>query len=315
MNTEHLKLFVRVASTNNISMAGKELGLSPAVASAHISKLEDDLAIRLIHRTTRKVSLTEEGLAFLPHAQEVLLSIEAALSSVGVGDVLPKGNLRVTAPSSFGRMHLIPILQGFFTLYPDLSIDLHLSDSIVDLVEGGFDIAIRNADLKNSTMIARKLASDTRIICATPAYLKEFGEPMTPSDLRDHKCINLMGLENWVFETPQGQLSIKTKGVFRSDHGEAVRDACASGLGIAMSSRWSVYQHLQRGELVQILQDYPFVSEAAVWAVYPSSRLLAPKVRAFIDYLGKCYGNPPYWDRSSDSISAPQKGKTDSEAQ
>ncbi len=296
MNIEHFKLFIRVATTNNISMAGKELGLSPAVASAHIGKLEEELGVRLIHRTTRKVSLTEEGVAFLPHAEEVLSSIEAARASVGAGDVLPKGNLRVTAPTSFGRMHLMPTLKGFLSRYPDLTVDLHFSDSIVDLVEGGFDIAIRNADLKNSTMIARKLAPDRRIVCASPEYLARFGEPSRPEDLRDHQCVNLMGLETLVFETPTGHVSIKTKGSVRTDHGETVRDACAAGLGIAMSSMWCVYQHLERGELVQILQDYPLVSETAIWAVYPSSRLLAPKVRVFIDYFSGCYGNPPYWD-------------------
>lgn len=297
MNIEHLKLFVRLAITNNISLAGRELGVSPAVASVHISKLEEELGVRLVHRTTRKVSLTEEGAAFLPHAEEVLSSIEAARASVGSGDALPKGTLRVTAPSSFGRMHLMPALSGFLSRYPDLVVDLRLSDSIVDLVEGGFDIAIRNADLKNSTLIARKLARDNRIVCASPDYLVKFGEPSSPHDLRDHQCINLIGLESWIFDTPDGQVSIKTTGSFRTDHGEAVRDACANGIGVSIASTWSVYQHLERGELVQILRDYPLVSEAAIWAVYPSSRLLAAKVRVFIDYFTECYGSPPYWEQ------------------
>lgn len=296
MNIEHLKLFVRLAITNNISMAGRELGVSPAVASAHISKLEEELGVRLVHRTTRKVSLTEDGVAFLPHAEEVLSSIDAARSSVGAGDTLPKGTIRVTAPSSFGRMHLMPALKGFLSRYPDISMDLRLSDSIVDLVEGGFDIAIRNADLKNSTLIARKLANDNRIVCASPDYLAKFGEPSSPHDLHDHTCINLLGLENWIFDTPDSRVSIRTTGNFRTDHGEAVRDACVNGIGITISSTWSVYQHLERGELVQILRNYPLVSEAAIWAVYPSSRLLALKVRVFIDYFAECYASPPYWD-------------------
>ncbi len=297
MNIEHLKLFVRLACTNNISLAGRELGVSPAVASAHINKLEEELGVRLVHRTTRKVSLTEEGVAFLPHAEEVLTSIEAARASVGAGESLPKGTLRVTAPSSFGRMHLMPALSGFLSRYPDLVMDLRLSDSIVNLVEGGFDIAIRNADLKNSTLIARKLAPDSRIVCASPKYLAKFGEPSSPQDLRNHQCTHLTGLENWIFDTPDGQVSIKSTGRFRTDHGEAVRDACVSGIGVTISSTWSVYKHLERGELVQILRDYPLVSETAIWAAYPSSRLLAPKVRVFIDYFAECYGNPPYWDQ------------------
>lgn len=297
MNIEHLKLFIRLAATNNISLAGRELGVSPAVASAHISKLEEGLGVRLVHRTTRKVSLTEEGVAFLPHAEEVLSSIEAARASVGSGNALPKGTLRVTAPSSFGRMHMMPALKGFLSQYPELSIDLRLTDAIVDLVEGGFDIAIRNADLKNSSLIARKLAPDNRIVCASPDYIEKFGEPKSPHELRDHQCITLVGLESWVFDTPEGHLNIKTKGSFRTDHGEAVRDGCVDGLGIAMNATWNVYQHLERGELLQILKNYPLVSGAAIWAVYPSSRLLAPKVRAFIDYFGECYGSPPYWDQ------------------
>ena len=296
MNIEHLKLFVRLAATNNISLAGKELNLSPAVASTHILKLEEGLGVRLVHRTTRKVSLTEDGVAFLPHAEEILASVDAGRASVGAGEASPKGTIRATAPSSFGRMHLIPALKGFLSCFPDLSVDLRLTDSIIDLVEGGFDIAIRNADLRSSTLIARKLAPDHRIVCASPDYLAKFGEPMTPQELRNHHCINLIGLETWVFDTPDGRVSIKTHGKVRTDNGEAVRDGCADGLGISMSSTWNIYKHLQRRDLVQILRDYPLISKTALWAVYPSSRLLSPKVRVFIDYFAERYSSPPYWD-------------------
>ena len=296
MHIEHLKLFVRVASTNNISKAGQALGLSPAVASVHINKLEDELGVRLIHRTTRKVSLTEEGKSFYPHAEDVLACIEAARSSVSVGNVLPKGTLRVAAPASFGRMHLLPALNNFFKQYPELTIDLKLSDTIIDLVEGGFDIAIRNSALKDSSLIARKLTKDNRILCASPDYLSQYGEPKFPNDLNNHQCITLMGMDNWVFQTKKGQISIKVKGNFRTDNGEAVRDACINGLGITINSSWSAYKHINSGELVPILRDYPLISDTAIWAVYPSSRLLAPKVRAFIDYLSGVFGDKPYWD-------------------
>lgn len=296
MNIEHLRLFVRLAATHNISAAGQELGLSPAVASSYLNKLEENLGVRLLHRTTRKVSLTEDGKTFLPHAEEVLASIEAARSSVGAGNIAPQGTLRITAPASFGRMHLIPALTGFLARYPDLTLDLRLSDSIVDLVEGGFDIAIRNSELSDSSLIARKLAPDQRIVCASPDYLEKVGEPDSPAALAQHQCIHLIGLERWVFATPNGAQVVKTQACLRTDNGEALRDACVNGLGITISSTWSVYQHLQRGELVPILTDYPLVSDTAIWAVYPSSRLLAPKVRVFIDYLAGYYGDPPYWD-------------------
>lgn len=303
MDIEHLKLFVRLAATHNISLAGRELGLSPAVASAHISKLEQGLGVRLLHRTTRKVSLTEEGEAFLPHAVEVLASVEAARASVGAGEEAPTGTLRITAPASFGRMHLMPAMKEFRACYPQLGLDLRLTDTVVDLVEGGFDVAVRDAGLKDSSLIARKLASDKRILCASPEYLQHYGEPKTPQDLRNHQCITLIGLDSWGFDTPEGIHTIKAKGTFRTDNGEAIRDACVAGLGITICSTWNAYLHLQRGELVQVLPDYPLVSDTALWAVYPSSRLLAPKVRAFIDFFAERYGEMPYWDQTQDKSS------------
>jgi len=298
LNVEHLKLFVRVAATNNISMAGKELGLSPAVSSAHINKLEEGLGVRLIHRTTRRVSLTEEGIDFLPHAEEVLDSVELAQASVGSGSITPQGTLRVTAPASFGRMHIVPALASFMKLYPDLSLDLRLSDSILDVVEGGFDIAIRNSSLNDSSLVARKLASDTRVLCASPAFLEKYGEPESFSNLTDFNCVGLMGLEEWLFDTPTGRQSVKPKHIVRMDNGEAVRDACIAGLGITICSVWCAYEQLRSGELVQILKDEPLASDTAIWAVYPSSRLLAPKVRAFIDYFSEGFGDNPYWENS-----------------
>ncbi|CAH1528417.1 MULTISPECIES: LysR family transcriptional regulator [Vibrio] len=296
MNIEHLKLFVRLASTHNISMAGQELGLSPAVASAHINKLEEGLGVRLVHRTTRKVSLTEEGQAFLPHAEEVLATVEAARGAVGVGHSAPTGTLRVTAPASFGRLHLVPALKGFMAAYPELTVDFRFSDSIIDMVEGGFDVAIRLAELKDSTLVARKLAPDRRIIVASPEYLEKHGTPKTPQELAEHECVTLMGLDNWVFETPDGHYAMRASGSFRTDNGDAMRDACIDGLGVSINSIWSVYKQLQAGELVEILEDYPLVMNASIWAVYPSSRLIAPKVRAFIDYFAEHYGQPPYWE-------------------
>ena len=296
MNIEHLKLFVRIASTHNMSEAGMELGLSPAVSSAHINKLEETLGVRLLHRTTRKVALTEEGETFLPHAQDIIASIEQAKASVKSSNVNPQGNLRITAPASFGRMHLVPALCEFNKKYPDITIDIRLSDRIVDIVDGGFDVAIRDANLNDSTLIARKISSDKRVVLAAPSYLSRFGTPKTPDDLLDHRCVNLMGLENWSFATPSGNKVIKTHNVFRTDNGEAVRDACIQGLGITISSLWCSYQQIQDGRLVTLLPDYPLVSDTSIWAIYPSTRLLAPKVRAFIDFLAQRFGERPEWE-------------------
>lgn len=296
MNNEHLKLFVRIATTHNISLAGNELGLSPPVASMHINKLENSLGVKLIHRTTRKVSLTEEGQEFLPHAEEILNAVDSAKAAIGAGSFTPQGTIRVSAPASFGRMHIVPFLKAFTEEHPQLKIDLRQSDSIVDMVEGGFDIAIRNASLNDSTLVARKLARDKRIICASPEYINKYGEPKTPQELLKHQCINLIGIDSWAFETPDGMQKIKSKGAIRIDNGESIRDACIDGAGLTLCSIWCAYKALQKGELVQVLKDFPLVSDTAIWAVYPSSRLLAPKVRAFIDYFIGCYGETPYWE-------------------
>lgn len=296
MNIEHLRLFTRIAQTHNISLAGKELGLSPAVASSHINKLESALGVRLIHRTTRQVSLTEDGRAFLPHALDVLESVDTAYASVGVGDICPKGKLRVTASASFGRMHLLPALDAFLQRYPDLNIDLNLSDTIVDIVEGGFDVAIRDAALADSSFIAKKLAPVKRLVCASPDYLATFGEPKTPDDLAVHRCISFMGLDRWTFLSDGVPQAVKVNSVLRVDNGETARDAAVRGMGLTICSLWACYEQLQRGELVPVLGDYPLAKETAIWALFPSSRLLAPKVRLLIDFLVEFYGEVPYWD-------------------
>ncbi len=298
MNISHLRLFVRIAALRNISLAGREQGLSAAVSSAHINKLEEDLGVRLLHRSTRKVSLTEEGDAFLPHASDLLERVETALASVGSGTINPKGKLRVAAPASFGRLHLIPALNAFLTRYPKLSVDLHLSDKVSDMVEGGFDLAIRDAELKDSTLIARKIAPVTRILCASPNYLQQHPAPQTPEDLENHNCVSLIGLDTLMFNTRSGTTSIKTHNRLRTDSGESARDASVHGMGITLSSTWCCYEQIKSGELVQVLEDYPLISNTAIWAVYPSSRLLAPKVRVFIDFIVERFGNTPYWDKA-----------------
>ena len=300
MNVDHLKLFVRVAATLNISQAGKELGLSAAVSSAYLNKLEAGLGVRLLHRTTRQVSLTEDGHAFLPHAQDVLERIDVANASVGVGSIRPQGNLRVTAPASFGRMHLIPALKGFMQRYPELTLDLRLSDTIVDLVEGGYDVAIRDAALNDSSLIARRLAHDKRVVVASPDYLQSASDLKVPEDLHSHSCLTLPGLDQWTFKVGDKTSLVKVKSMLQTDNGEAVRDAAVQGLGLTVSSIWCAYEHLRDGRLVTVLDDYPLLSDTAIWAVYPTSRQLPPKVRFFIDFLLDYYGETPYWEATVD---------------
>lgn len=297
MNIEHLRLFTRLATTQNISAAGKEFGLSPAVASNHLNKLEQDLAARLFHRTTRKVVLTEEGQALLPYAIDILEKLTLAEAAIGGENQQPKGTLKVSAPASFGRMHLLPAIKSFLQTYPQLTIDFRLSDTLIDPVAGGFDVTIRNAQLDDSSLIARKLAADRRIITASPDYLARHGTPTTPADLLQHQCINLSGYDHWSFATEQGKQTVTTSGPLHTDNGDVIREACSAGIGIAINSKWSAYKQLQSGELVEVLADYPLMSDTAIWAMYSSNKLLAPKIRVFIDYLLEYFGPEPYWEQ------------------
>ena len=297
MNIAHLQLFIRIAATSNISIAGAELGISPAVASSHIKKLEENLGVRLIHRTTRKVSLTEEGNAFLRHAEDVISCVEAAKASVGAGSISPTGTIRVAAPASFGRMHLLPVIATFMNKNPNLKVDLNLSDTIVDLVEGGFDVAIRNSHLKDSSLVAKKLVNDKRILCASPDYVAKYGMPESPEDLKNHNCITLLNLDHWRFKKGKEVSTIKVSGNFRTDNGEAIRDACTCGIGITINSTWSAYKQIISGDLIEILPEHPLVSDTSIWVVYPSTQQLAPKVRAFVDYFSDYFSAQTYWDR------------------
>ncbi len=171
----------------------------------------------------------------------MLATVEAARGAVGVGHKAPTGTLRVTASASFGRLHLVPALKGFMAKYPELTIDFRFSDSIIDMVEGGFDVAVRLAELKDSSLVARKLAPDRRIVVASPEYLAQHGTPQSPEELVNHECVTLAGLENWVFETPEGQYSMRASGSFRTDNGDAMRDACIDGLGVSKLTRFGAY--------------------------------------------------------------------------
>lgn len=297
MDLEDLALFVKAVAAGNLSAAGRELGLSPAVASKRIAALENRIGARLLHRTTRAVTATEEGLAFHIHAQRILLEMEEALAAVHPKGE-PRGHLRVTVPASFGRMHISPLVPAFLLAHPGLTMDLHMSDSLVDIVEEGFDLAVRVTAPKDSTLVARRLAPNRRIICAAPSYLARRGVPQTPDDLAHHDCLVNNDLHVWDFQGPQGRKRVRVSGPLKTNHAEVLRDAAVGGLGIARKSTWDLADHLERGELVPLLPDWPIASEVAVWAVYPTARFVPPKVRAFVAHLQQRWGREPYWDKA-----------------
>jgi DNA-binding transcriptional LysR family regulator len=289
-------LFVRAALLANVSAAGREFGLSAAVASARLAQLERLLGARLLHRTTRRISLTQDGEIFMSRAQTLLDAAAAARASVGRAQTEPQGRLRVSMPSSFGRQHVSPVIPAFLRRYPGVSVDLRLSDHLVDLVDAGVDMAIRLGALKDSTLVAKRLAVNRRVICCAPAYLAAHGTPGHPADLAQHECVILADQNTWAFETPTGPLDVRVTGRLATDNGEVIRDALLAGFGIALKSTWDVAPYLRSGELVTILDSYPPAETVAIWAVYPSRAFVPPKTLALIDFLAAHFGDPPYWD-------------------
>ncbi|VVE14123.1 LysR family transcriptional regulator [Pandoraea anhela] len=296
LDLDTVALFVRVAALGNVSAAGRERGLSPATASTRLAQLEATLGARLLHRTTRRVVLTQEGEVFLVQAQALLAAQAQALASVGQGLAAPQGRLRVSCSSSFGRQHVSPALPAFLERYPGISLDFRLTDRIVDLLEEGVDLAIRVGALRDSTLVARKLAANTRTLCASAAYLAAHGTPKHPGDLAGHECLILGDQRDWRFVTPGGTLNVRVSGRLASDNGEVLRDAVLAGVGIALKSTWDVGAHLQRGDLVPVLPAYPLAEEVAIWAVYPSRTFVPPKTHALIEFLQARFGPVPYWD-------------------
>lgn len=303
MDIDDLTLFVRIARLRSISAAARDLSLTPAGASARLAAFERRLGARLLHRTTRQTTLTTDGLAFLPHAEHVLDAADAARAALGREQVAPRGTLRVAAPASFARMHIVPRLPDFCARYPDLALDLRISDSVVDLVEGAFDVAVRYAELSDSSFIARRLAPDRRVLVASPDYLIRHGRPSTPDDLTQHACLAVGTLDLWTFMGPDRKpVERRVTPFLRINDGEAVRNAACAGLGIAWMATWCAAEELRSGALVPALPEFPLVSTQTLWALYPSSRELAPKVRAFIDWMVDQIGPEPYWDRGLDDL-------------
>ncbi|MEB8388451.1 LysR substrate-binding domain-containing protein [Rhodobacteraceae bacterium KMM 6894] len=289
MDTASLRLFVLAAEKLNISAAGRDLGLAPAVAGAHLAKLENAIGADLLHRTTRKVSLSLEGAEFLPFAREILAQEDAALAALGKGNACPRGTLRFTAPSTFAQLYIAPILPEFLQKYPDVTLDLRLSDSVFDLIEGSFDLAIRNSALEDSSLKGRKLADDSRILCASPAYLQENGTPTHPRDLARHQLIAFKNQSARPLVGPDNQKEVFDPSAAACrlvlDDGLTQKLATIAGAGISMNSRWSVGRELASGDLVQVLPDYEVADKTVLWLVYPKSNVLSPKVRVFMDFL------------------------------
>jgi len=296
---QELTIFARVVGTGSLSAAARDLGMSPAVVSRRLASLEARLGVRLVNRTTRSLHLTDEGAAYYETCTRVLAEIEEADAAVSAGRAEPRGVLRVALPASFGNQHIAPLIPKFAELYPEVQIALSLSDRTVNLVEEGFDVAIRIADLADSSLAARRLAPNCRVVCASPAYLRRHGTPETPEDLAKHNCLTTTDFAmNWDYRSADGKAgSVRVTGRYACDNWEVLREWALAGLGVALKSTWDVRRHLEDGSLVSLLPGYTFASDVAIYAVYPHRRHLPAKTRAFIEFLADSFGPEPYWDR------------------
>jgi len=296
-----LSLFLRVLDLGSISAAARSLDLSVAVASQRLKRLERELGVRLLHRTTRQLHATPEGAALAEQGRALVEDLEALTGGLRQSATEVSGTLRVTIPASFGQQYISPLLPEFLALHPRVKLSVNLNDQILDLVGSGFDLGIRVGALGDSGLVARQLATNRRVLCASPDYLRRHGTPRTPADLATHDCLLLVGSQGrqdiWRFTDRKGRgIAQRVQGRFESNQGELLRDAVVAGLGIALHSVWHVHEQLRDGRLQVLLPDYP-IAATGIHAVMPQRRLVPPRVRAFVDFLAERLGEHPPWER------------------
>lgn len=285
METTDLAVLVQAAASGSLSAAARRLEITPMTASRRLAALEREMGVRLLHRTTRAVSLTAEGEAFLPYAQAMLEAAEAARAAIEPVGGGAWGLLRVTAPAAFGRKIVAPLVPRLLAANPALRIDLQLTDAVVDIVAGGLDVAVRIAALKDSSLIARRLAANVRLLCAAPSYLARAGRPERLADLEEHQCLVLSGTTHWPFAADGRRREVRVGGRFSSGSIEAVHAACTHGAGLALLSSWDADDDLRTGALESLTLSDARPQELAVWAVYPTARMVPQKVKTFVEAL------------------------------
>jgi DNA-binding transcriptional LysR family regulator len=299
---KQIETFVAVAAKGSLTAAAQAEGVAPAVIGRRMDALEARLGVKLLQRTTRRLSLTHEGSAFLENCQRLVAEFNAAEASVSAGGVKASGHLRITGPAGFGRRHLAPLVPAFLARHPDVSLSLNLSDRVVDLVNEGFDCAVRVGDLPDSSLVGVRLADNRRLCVAAPAYLQRAGVPATPADLARHQCLTLSSeasqTRGWAF-TAAGELThLRPAGRLDCSDGQVLHEWCREGLGIAWRSTWEVQADIASGRLVTVLDDYA-APPNGIYAVFPSARHLPLRVRLWIDFLKHSYGDGGYWTRSA----------------
>jgi len=276
-------VFVNAASAGNLSSAARRLGIAPMAATRRLASLEESLGVRLMQRTTRSVSLTAEGEAFLPFASTIIEAVEAGRAVVSPTENGATGLLRVTACNSIGHAVIMPLLSRLLDENPSLRIDLLLTDTFVDIVSTGVDVAVRIGDLKDSSLIASPLGANKRILCASPGYLVRRGVPKTLHDLSEHECVATTGTLHWLFNVGGSEQAVRITGRVSTNSVDGVHNACVAGAGLAILSTWHVDADIEAGRLVPITLEDAEPKELGIWAVYPTRRQILPKVRVFVD--------------------------------
>ena len=294
---KQIETFVAVAMKGSLTAAANAEGIAPAVVSRRMDALEERLGVKLLVRTTRKVTLTFEGSAYLEASQRILRDIGDAEAGVAQGSARASGHLKVTAPAGFGRKHVAPLLQEFMRDHPEVSASLDLADRTVDLVSEGIDCAVRLGGLVDSSLIAVRLGEMRRVVVGSPVYLQQRGVPRSLDDLADHDCLALATQSGWDFVADGQPLLFKPPGRFACNDGAVLHEWALAGMGLAWRSLWEVGDDLRWGRLVSVLDEYA-TAPVGIHAVFPQRRHLPLRVRLFIDMLKESYGRPDYWDKA-----------------
>ena len=304
---EDMDTFVRIVDAGSISQAANQLGLVKSAISRRLVDLEVRLGVQLLNRTTRTSSLTEAGRRYYDRSVQIISDVAEINAATSQTTAALTGKLKISVPLSFGLLHLTPAISDFADLHPELVIQMDFNDRHVDLVGEGYDLAIRIAELKDSSLMARKLAPVRRLLCASPGYLKVRGTPIKPSDLKHHDILQYSYAENttWHLTGPDGRkhaLNLPAKMI--ANNGDFLKHAAQKGQGIISTPTFLVWQELISGDLVPIMEDYP-CSSLDAYAVYPQTRHLAQRVRRLIDFLSDKFGGEPYWDKAIVKSTAP----------
>jgi DNA-binding transcriptional LysR family regulator len=298
---KQMETFVQVATRGSLTAAAEAEGVAPAVIGRRIDALEERLGVKLMVRTTRRLTLTHEGVAFLEDAQRLLVDFDSVEAGVSAGSVQASGHLRITAPAGFGRRHVAPLVPHFVAQHPDVAISLNLSDRLVDLVNEGFDCAIRVGDLPDSSLVSVRLAENRRLCVASPAYLMAHGVPAHPHDIARHECLSLSSeasqTRGWAFTVEGGVVHVRPPVRLDCSDGQVLHEWCLQGLGLAWRSWWEVEGDLRTGRLVPVLQDFA-APPNGIYAVFAQRKHLPLRLRLWIDFTKAAYGDAGYWATS-----------------